>query len=189
MRPALLIIDMFSRFDFPDGARLAPLAARAARQIARLRNAFDGRGWPVIYANDNFGDWKSGLHALADVCRHQEGPTGEIAARLYPRPDHYVILKPKHSAFLATPLSIVLGKLEVGHLMLTGMALDSCVLATAIDANSREFHSVVVSDATAVLPERRPAALRVLRATGGVEVRTTRTVLSALAADGARSGR
>lgn len=181
MQPALLIIDMFSKFDFPDGERLAPLAARAARQIQRLRTLFDERGWPVIYANDNFGDWKCGLHALADVCRHQDGPAGDIASRLYPGPDHYVVLKPKHSAFLATPLSIVLAKLDVDQLVLTGMALDSCILATAIDANSQEFRIVVASDATAVLPARRAAALGVLRATGGVELRTTRVLLAAAA--------
>ena len=56
-RPALLIIDLFSRFDFPDGPQLAPLALQAARKVRRIREAFDEKDWPVIYANDNFGDW------------------------------------------------------------------------------------------------------------------------------------
>ncbi|MDC9651003.1 hypothetical protein [Xanthomonas perforans] len=68
--PGLLIIDLFSKFDFPDGQQLAPLALRAAKKAGHIRAAFDERDWPVIYANDNFGDWKCGFHQLAEVCRH-----------------------------------------------------------------------------------------------------------------------
>ncbi|MFG3447116.1 isochorismatase family cysteine hydrolase [Stenotrophomonas sp. NPDC047960] len=176
-RPALIIIDLFSRFDFPDGQRLAPLALKAAKKVRQLRNIFDEKQWPVIYANDNFGDWKCGFHQLAEVCRHEEGPAGDIAKLLFPGPDHYTLLKPKHSAFLATPLTVLLAKLGVDQLVLVGMALDSCVLATAIEANSREFSTVVVSDATACIAERRQAALKLLRSTGGVEVCTSAVLM------------
>jgi nicotinamidase-related amidase len=176
-RPALIIIDLFSRFDFPDGQRLAPLALKAAKKVRQLRNIFDEKQWPVIYANDNFGDWKCGFHQLAEVCRHDEGPSADIAKLLFPGPDHYTLLKPKHSAFLATPLTVLLAKLGVDQLVLVGMALDSCVLATAIDANSREFSTVVVSDATACIAERRQAALKLLRSTGGVEVCTSAVLM------------
>lgn len=181
--PALLIIDLFSRFDFPDGPQLAPLALQAARKARRIRDVFDEKEWPVIYANDNFGDWKCGFHQLAEVCRHEDGASGQIAKLLFPGPDHYSVLKPKHSAFLATPLAVLLAKLEVNQLVLVGMALDSCVLATALDANSREFSSVVVSDATASLPQRRLPALTLLRSTGGVTVHSTRQVLASIAAN------
>ncbi|KIP86978.1 isochorismatase [Stenotrophomonas maltophilia] len=179
-RTALLIVDLFSRFDFPDGPQLAPLAFKAAKKARQIRDAFDEKQWPVIYANDNFGDWKCGFHQLAEVCRHTEGPSGGIARLLFPGPDHYTVLKPKHSAFLATPLAVLLAKLDVGTLVLAGMALDSCIIATAIDANSREFSTVVASDATACLPLRRPSALTLLRSTGGVQVRTTRVLLRSL---------
>lgn len=181
-RPALLIIDLFSRFDFPDGPQLAPLALQAARKARRIRDVFDEKDWPVIYANDNFGDWKCGFHQLAEVCRHEEGASGQIAKLLFPSPDHYTVLKPKHSAFLATPLAVLLAKLAVDRLVLVGMALESCVLATALDANSREFPSVVVSDATASVPSRRSAALNVLRHTGGVTLQSTRSVLAEIEA-------
>jgi len=128
-RPALLIIDLFSRFDFPDGQTLAPLALKAAKKVRQIQDVFDEKQWPVIYANDNFGDWKCGFHQLAEVCRHEEGPSGDIAKLLFPGPDHYTVLKPKHSAFLATPLAVLLAKIGVDQLVLVGMALDSCVLA------------------------------------------------------------
>ncbi|WP_146256718.1 cysteine hydrolase family protein, partial [Stenotrophomonas maltophilia] len=111
--PALLIIDMFSRFDFPGAQALVPAAERAARQIRRLRDHFDDHGWPVIYANDNFSDWKRDFRQQVEQCRRDGGPAGRIAELLSPLPDHYFVLKPKHSAFLATPLPVLLAKLGV----------------------------------------------------------------------------
>lgn len=70
---ALLIIDMFSRFDFPGAQDLAPAAERAARQIRRLRDHFDDRRWPVIYANDNFSDWKRDFRQQVAQCKRDGG--------------------------------------------------------------------------------------------------------------------
>ena len=171
--PALLIIDMFSRFDFPEGQQLATLAQEVATRIGDLRAGFDNNGWPVIYANDNFGNWKCGFRELAEECLKTTGPSQKIAKILFPAAEHYTLLKPKHSAFLSTPLEILLEKLDVDLLVLTGMALDSCVLATAIDANSRELRCVVPNDATAVLPERRSATLSVLEKSQVAKVSST----------------
>ncbi|AWH53551.1 cysteine hydrolase [Stenotrophomonas sp. ESTM1D_MKCIP4_1] len=177
---ALIIIDLFSLFDFPDGPRLAPIAAHAADRAAKLRSAFDARGLPVIHANDNFGQWKRDFPALVDACREQGGAAAHIASILAPEPHHYFILKPKHSAFLATPLPVLLAKLCVKRLVLAGMALDSCVLATALDANSREYETVVAWQATASLPDRRHAALRLLQRSGAVKVLDDRGVIALL---------
>jgi len=178
--PALLIIDMFSRFDFPDGERLAPRAVEAAHALRPVREAFDERNWPVIYANDNFGNWKCGFDELAEECLRTPGASREIARTLFPKPDHYSVLKPKHSAFLSTPLHILLQKLDVGPLVLTGMALDSCVLATAIDANSREYECLVVDETVACLPERRSPSLDVLSQSGAARVVSTGSLLQSL---------
>ncbi len=178
--PALLIIDMFSRFDFPDGERLAPRAVEAAHALGPIREAFDERDWPVIYANDNFGNWKCGFGALAEECLRMPGAPGEIARTLFPKPNHYSVLKPKHSAFLSTPLQILLQKLDAGPLVLAGMALDSCVLATAIDANSREHECLVVDQAVACLPERRGPSLAVLSQSGAARVVSANSLFPSL---------
>lgn len=178
--PALLIVDMFSRFDFPDGERLAPRAVEAAHATLPIREAFDEQNWPVIYANDNFGNWKCGFRELADECLRTTGAPQQIARTLFPKPDHYSVLKPKHSAFLSTPLQILLQKLEAGPLVLTGMALDSCVLATAIDANSREYECLVVEQAVACLPERRSPSLGVLGHSGAARVVSANALLQSL---------
>ncbi len=53
---ALLIVDMFSKFDFPQAEALEASAIAAAKAIAQLREHFQVSGRPVIYANDNFAD-------------------------------------------------------------------------------------------------------------------------------------
>lgn len=159
---ALLVIDMISLLDFPGAARMAPRAVAAARRIQALRVAFHDRGWPVVFANDNFARWHSEFREQVAMAVHAGGAAGEIATCLDPGPrDHYV-LKPKHSAFLSTPLPVLLAKLGVRRLLLTGMALESCVLATAIDANSREFEVAVVKDGVAGAPDLAAPAFKVL---------------------------
>lgn len=160
--PALLIVDMISRMDFSDAARMAPGAVEAARRIHSLRRRFHQRGWPVVFANDNFAHWQCDFRELVAMAAAAGGAAREIADLLAPRPSDYFVLKPKHSAFLATPLTVLLAKLGVRRVLLTGMALEGCILATAIDANAREFEVAVVSDAVAGLPELKASALEVL---------------------------
>ncbi len=181
---ALLIIDMFSRFDFPGAQELAPAAERAARQIRRLRDHFDERGWPVIYANDNFSDWKRDFRQQVEQCRRDRGPAGRIASLLSPLPGHYFVLKPKHSAFLASPLPILLAKLGVRRLCLSGMTADSCVLATALDANAREFDVVLASEVVAGLPSRKRRALALLADSGAARIARLSSLVSGQEAGG-----
>ncbi len=72
-----------------------------------------------------------------------------IVELLRPDEEDYVILKPKHSGFFATPLELLLKALESRHLILTGIAGDSCVLYTAADAYMRDFTLNVPEDCTA----------------------------------------
>lgn len=174
---ALLIIDMFSRFDFPGAARLAPMAVKAAVQILRLREHCDSNDWPVIYANDNFSDWKLDFRQQVAQCLSDGGPSARIVEMLSPKSDHYFVLKPKHSAFLATPLPILLAKLGARRLWLSGMTADSCVLATALDANAREYEVHVAREATAGQPARKRRALQTLSESKAASVASVASLL------------
>ena len=175
---ALLVIDMVSLLDFPGARRVAPAAVRAARRIQSLRHGFHERQWPVVFANDNFARWHSEFRDQVAMAMHAGGASGKIVACLDPGPrDHYV-LKPKHSAFLSTPLAVLLAKLGVRRLVLTGMALEGCVLATAIDANSREFEVAVARDAVAGMPGLAAAAFKVLEGSRVARVMGSRAALA-----------
>lgn len=171
---ALLIIDMINLFDFEGGGRLAREAARVAPRIARLKARFRQAGAPVIYVNDNFMDWRADFKELIAICSHPENAGAGIARLLAPGPDDYYILKPKHSAFLATPLSLLLAQLGVQRLVLTGLAADSCVLITAQEANMREYRVSVPADCIAAqTPARRARALAVIKASFPADIRAS----------------
>jgi len=65
------------------------------------------------------------------------------------RRERLLILKPKHSGFYETALPTLLHQLKVRRLALVGIAGDACVMATAMDANIRDFHVWVPADGTA----------------------------------------
>ncbi len=161
--PALLIIDMFTLFDFPEADMVKSEALQAARKISVLAERFRERGDPVIYANDNFANWQMDFKQLVSVCLATEGESSDIAKVLQPQPGDYFVLKPKHSAFLATPLTVLLAKLGVKELVVAGMTAESCITATCFDSNAREYDTIVVEEAVAGLGANRRTALRLLQ--------------------------
>ena len=161
---ALLVIDMLSRWDFPDAdtllAQSVPIAPRIATLAARCRDA----GVPVVFANDNHGRWRSDLRQVVDEALHADGPGAEIARQLQPQAQDYFVLKPKHSGFHATPLDLLLRHLGVRRVILSGVSSDQCVLATAVDAKMHDYAVVIASDCVATqTAERNALALRHFR--------------------------
>jgi nicotinamidase-related amidase len=145
---ALLLVDVINAMEFEGGERLAGSALPAAGRLAELRRRAKALGIPVIYANDNFGIWRSDFrevveHALGDV------PGRPVAELLRPDHDDYFVLKPKHSAFYATTLDLLLKYLGTRRLVMGGFSGDVCVLFTAGDAYMRDLHVHVPSDCVA----------------------------------------
>jgi nicotinamidase-related amidase len=160
---ALLIIDMITPLDFPEGPALLRQALPVARAIARMRRRVQGR-WPVIYVNDNFMHWQADFREIFAACAAAGSRGRELARALPPAEGDYFVLKPKHSGFFQTPLEVLLGKLGVRQLVLTGVAADGCVLATAADAHLRELALHVPSDCVAAVTRARTRrALAVMR--------------------------
>lgn len=174
---ALLIIDMINHFDFAGGKALARAAEPASKRIAWLRSRFRAAEWPVILVNDNFMDWKADFREICAVCEQDGMPGAAIARRLAPGPEDYFVLKPKHSAFHASPLDALLASLEVRRLVITGIAADACILATALDAHMREYGLAVPRDCVAAItPARRDRALTVLRENCNADIRVSRRI-------------
>jgi nicotinamidase-related amidase len=146
---ALLIIDMISGWDFPDASKLLRMSAPIAPHIAALKARCRRAGVPVIYANDNRGQWRSDFRRVVANAEQAGGPGGRIVAQIAPDDDDYFVLKPKHSAFFATPMDLLLQHLQVNRLILTGVASDQCVVTTAVDARMRDYEVVVPQDCVA----------------------------------------
>lgn len=150
---ALLLVDFISDFEFEGGERLFPMALAAAKATAELRRRAARSGVPVIYCNDNFGRWRSDFKQLLRHCLHDGVRGRPIAELLKPDDEDYFVLKPKHSAFHATSLDVLLPHLGAKTLVLTGIAGDFCVLMTAHDAYMRGYQLVVPEDCVASDPE------------------------------------
>ena len=143
---ALVLIDVINDFDFPEGEELLRLALPVGANIARLKQRAKASGIPSIYVNDNFGRWRSDFKKLVDHCRREDGRGKEFVELLLPDDDDYFVLKPKHSGFYSTTLSLLLTHLTAANLILTGIAGNNCVLFTANDAYMRDFKLFIPAD-------------------------------------------
>jgi nicotinamidase-related amidase len=154
----LLLVDFVTMLNFDGAERLATRALRAARATAELKQRLRKEGVVTIYANDNYGIWQSDFHSLVSTCLGLEGEAGEIARLLYPQADDLTILKPRHSAFFASPLDLLLTEMEATDLVICGLATDMCVQMTAADAFLREYTTWVPADCTAAESEDAESA-------------------------------
>jgi nicotinamidase-related amidase len=161
---ALLIIDMINDLEWPGGENIVQPALAAAERIAALKEEARARRIPVIYANDNFGKWRSDFREVVKHCL-EDGVRGQpIAELLRPDRNDYFVLKPKHSAFFESTLATLLEHLGTRHLILTGITADICVLMTASDAYMRDFRIHVPPDCVASLePIDTKQALRYMQ--------------------------
>ncbi len=161
---ALLLVDVVNPMDFPESDRLLRHAVPAAERLADLKRRARRSGVPVVYANDNFGRWRSDLTAVVDRCLESGCPGRPIVDRLRPEAEDYFVLKPKHSAFFATTLDTLLRYLGTRTLVIGGFAADMCVLFTANDAFLRDLRLVVPADGVAANEaEDRDTALALMR--------------------------
>lgn len=149
LKSALLILDMLNTLDFPEGETLAKRALPVAKNILRLKQRCQKQNVPVIYVNDNFGDWKSDWKKIYQKCTTEKCRGRKIAEILKPDEDDLFVLKPKHSGFYSTNLEPLLKSLNVKRLILTGIAGDICVLFTAHDAHMRDFELFIPKDCVA----------------------------------------
>ena len=157
---ALLLIDLINTWTLPGGAALRRQTQRLAPRIEALAARVRAKKWPVIYANDNFGRWRSDFAQVIEYAEQQGGDAADIAHRLTPEPTDYFILKPRHSAFFQTPLEMLLDKLRVRKLVMVGVLSDQCVLATASDALLREYEVRIPGDLIICPTMARTRAIR-----------------------------
>lgn len=169
---ALLIIDMIADFTEDARANLASHAERVAATVIGLRKRMDELDAPIIYVNDHFGEWHSDRAKLVEQSEaNRPGPLRDIA----PRTTDYFIIKPQFSGFYSTNLPVLLPKLGISRLILTGVSTDMCVLFTAADAHMRDYRLWVPEDATASMDAHRSrAALGIMRDGFHAETRSAR---------------
>ncbi|MES9524489.1 cysteine hydrolase family protein [Streptomyces capoamus] len=174
-KTALLVIDMINTYDHKDADLLLPSAEAVVPVVADLLERAREQSVPVIYVNDNFGEWRSHHGELLDQAL--SGPHARLVEPLKPDRDSLFVVKARHSVFFETPLEYLLRQQDIDRLVLTGQVTEQCVLYSALDAHIRHFEVTVPEDAVAHMHEDLArAALRMMERNMGAHVCTSRDV-------------
>jgi len=146
---ALLLIDVINDLDFEGSEPLVEQAEPMALRLAALKRRAKAAGLPIVYVNDNFGQWRSDFRQTVAHCTSRSSPGRLVSQRLRPTKTDYFVLKPKHSGFYDTTLDTLLESLRITRVILTGIAGNICVLFTANDAHMRELKVFAPADCIA----------------------------------------
>jgi biuret amidohydrolase len=186
--PAVVAIDLHRGHLDPSVATM-PVAADAAKRIVAANAAFNtacrARGIPIVHCVTTYRDaseirinpaWRERSenpnNPRKNVLRHNiRGMPGcTLMTDVYDANlDHVVDAKKRYDCFIATDLELVLRARGVNTLLVTGVNTNSCVLATATAACSRDFAVVVVEDCVDTMDAAalHDAALLVIRTAFG----------------------
>jgi nicotinamidase-related amidase len=169
---AVLVIDMLNAYRHEDAELLTANVTDIIDPLvgiigtARERDDVD-----LIYVNDNYGDFTADHD---DIVRSAlEGARPDLVEPIVPDDQCRFLTKVRHSAFYATPLTYLLGRLETKRLILTGQVTEQCILYTALDAYVRHLPMVVPPDAVAHIDaELGKAALKMMERNMSAEIVT-----------------
>ena len=151
MSDVLLLVDVVNSFRHEDGELLAASFRQRFPALRSLVDAARAAGVPIVYANDNWGVWDSDSGRLLAEAR--DGLAGELVEQIAPRDGDRVVVKPRYSAFKATPLELVLRELGATRILLAGTATEMCVTQTAVDARDSGYKVSVIAEACSTVNE------------------------------------
>jgi nicotinamidase-related amidase len=169
---ALLVIDMLNAYQHEDAEKLVPNVADIIDPLANLiATARERDDVDLIYVNDNYGDFTA---ARDDIVKSAlTGAQPDLIKPIVPDDDCRFLMKVRHSAFYATALDYMLGRLETKRLILTGQVTEQCILYTALDGYVRHLPVVVPRDAVAhINPDLAKAALKMMEKNMSAEIAT-----------------
>jgi nicotinamidase-related amidase len=166
---ALVVVDMLNSYDFEDADQLAANVEGTVEPIRRLLDRARKDGHPVIYVNDNYGDWNSSHEELVESALNGRRP--DLVEPLLPPDGAKFVIKARHTIFYGTPLDYLLWQLDVNKLVLAGQVTEQCILYSALDAYVRHYQVVVPPDAVGHIDEQlADAALRMMERNMGAEI-------------------
>lgn len=167
---ALIVIDMQRGFIDPRSAQCIAGAAATVPTLSALIADCRRRDIPVFFVtriyradgsdveNTRFAGWLRGGKAMSPNCADEISSAmpeefGECAR-------DYHIIKPRFSAFFNTELDLILRRLGIGTVVLTGTTTPNCIRTTCYDGISLDYNVAVISDCTSsVTPEIQAANL------------------------------
>lgn len=155
-KTALLIIDMQNDFCLPgasfmvDGAmpvsKKIKVALDACRQYDEIPIIHVFRYYRADGSDVELTRYGGFVKAGGSLVRGTE--CSKILDDLEPIDGEYLVVKQRWSAFFQTELDMLLRRLGVDQVVVTGVQTPNCIRATAWDANSLDYEVIVLTDAT-----------------------------------------
>lgn len=157
-KTAVIIIDMEKAFVEPDGAHCIKGAKATVPACNKALEDARSLGIPVffvkrIYRSDGsdveftrFESWDRGGRAMGpDSTGHNsiEEPEG-----LERKPEDYVIIKPRWSAFFQTELDLILRRKGIDTIVLMGTTTPNCIRTTCYDGIALDYKVIILDKCT-----------------------------------------
>ncbi len=150
-RSVLVLLDLQRIFVDPASPAFLPAWPAVEPNARRLAASFRSAGLPVImtrHVHDPSDHGGTLAHFFGRLLTAGD-PLSELSGSWEPGPRDVVVDKPRHSAFTRSPLAEALARSEADVVVLAGVQAHLCVLATAVEAGSRDILPVVALDAVA----------------------------------------
>jgi nicotinamidase-related amidase len=133
-----------------------------------MLQAFRQAGQPVFHITREYRPDGSDVEMMRRKEFAQERPFvvpgtwgWQIVEQLTPLPGEYRIIKNRFSAFMFTELDLILRRLGLTHLVITGTQIPNCVRATVFDALSLDYEVTLITDGcSAQTPDIAAANIR-----------------------------
>ncbi len=159
---ALIVIDMLNRYEHEDADALIASVREMLPVMQALIGLARDNDVPVVYVNDNYGDWSAGPRELCE--RALDGAQGALVEPVLPPSGAAFITKARHSIFYETSLDYLLRSQGIERVILAGQVTEQCVLYSALDAHVRHYQVTVPRDAVAhIHRDLAAAALRMMQ--------------------------
>ena len=155
-KTALVVIDMENAFIDPESPLCIRNALATVPACGRVIRKSRERKIPVFFVNriyrrngsdvefTRYQSWYDGDRYLAP------GSTGplsiDVPAEFKPQAGDYTIVKPRFSAFFQTELDLILRRLGVTTVILTGTTTPNCIRTTCYDGISMDYNILIIED-------------------------------------------
>ncbi len=153
---ALIIVDMINAFVEKESPLCVAGAKETVPRITKVINSCREKEIPIFFIARGYRDdgtdvevsrWKFWNDNKRPLSLSSSGPTsGEFYGPLKPEKGDYAIVKKKWSAFFRTELDLILRRLGVDTVAITGTQTPNCIRATAYDADMNDFDTIILSD-------------------------------------------
>ncbi|MDH5444816.1 MAG: cysteine hydrolase [Gammaproteobacteria bacterium] len=187
-KSALMIIDMQKDFVLPDSPSCIPGAYVTIPNIQKILGSFRHHNLPIFHIVREYREDGSDIEKFrfdefvsGSKCAIPNTVGCEVVDELKPVDGEYRIVKNRFSGFMNTELDLILRRIGVTDLFVTGTQYPNCVRATVFDAVALGYDVTVVTDATSAATKEIEAANIVDLKNIGVHcVSTTETIADEL---------